>query len=373
MNPITLTDEQKKTALEQCTKMAIGELVAHLWPGTKPDPRSPQGKALKAFLAGEDAALKAAPAAPAVTKGLIELTEAQKRIVDELVSSERCKTSMEIARLVFPERKVKTLSSEWRAVYAYMKEVYPNSFSTTEEPVEGKWAPPTSMNLLIGLVNGYVMTGTAARKAYNPNTLKVSEERQLRALMAYLNEYTIRYLADTYELRVDRDLFLSTFIRWTHDKPDLTEMERDQMAQAAAEKVNVAQLGREIEEIKAYHRSIMAGEEVDASGKTKRFGMAEVEQISQTRLRQDAAKGRLKTLMEGLEEARSKRLGALKDRNASILNLFEAWRSDPIWRESLVSLAKREKAEDAAEAKRLYDMDDVIALISGQTIEEASA
>jgi hypothetical protein len=369
---ITLTDDQKKTALELCAKMTIGELVTRLWPDAKPDPRSPQGKALKEFLAGEDVKVKTVTAQP-VTKGLIELTEEQKRVVDQLVTSERCKTSMEIARLVFPDRKVKSLSSEWRAVYAYMKEVYPDSFSTTEEPVDGQWSPPDKMQGLIALVNTYVMTGDSTRKAYNSATLKVSEDRQLKALMGYLREYTVKYIADTYELRVDRDLFLSTFIRWTHDKADLTEMERDQMAQAAAEKVNVAQLGREIEEIKAYHRSIMAGDEVDANGKAKRFGMAEVEQISQTRLRQDAAKARLKTLMEGLEEARSKRLGAMKDRNASILNLFEAWRGDPVWRESLHALAKREKADDAAEVKRLYDMDDVTALISGMTIEEASA
>ncbi len=365
---IELTEEQKALALANITKR-LGEIVAIVFPGAKPDGRTTEGKSIQAFFAGMD---KKAPTTETPT-GNMELTEEQKAMIDSLLREGRVKSSVELAKLVFPNVTVKGLSREWRAVHAYTKEHYPDSFSVTEEPADStQYEPPTRMQELIGLVNTYVMTGDPNRKAYNPNTLKISDERNLKALMGYLREYGFKYMASTYDRQVDRNLFISTFIRWTHNKADLTEMEQDQMMQAASEKVNIAQMEREIQQIRRYHESVMAGEEQDATGKTKRFGMTEVEQITQTRTKWDAAKARLKIGMEALEEARSKRLGQRDERNNSILNLFDAWRDDPEWRADLIGIGSREKQEDADEVKRLRDMDDVIALISGQSEEEAA-
>lgn len=368
-DPIKLTDEQKALITANVKTKTLGELTALVFPGCKADGRTNEGRAIKAFIAdvGETATTSATPIGP------VELTAEQKQMIDSLVKGDRVKSSLELAKLVFQGTVVKKLSREWRAVYAYVKELYPATFDVTEEPVvDTQYQPPNQMQHLIALVNRYVTTGDNQR-AYNPNALRVSDERNLKALMGYVHEYSFCYYASTYQTQVDRDLFISTFVRWAHDKPDLTEIECDQMVQAAVEKVNIAQMGREIENIRQYHQSVMAGDEVDPTGKVKRFGMTEVEQISQTRLRWDAAKGRLEKLMETLEGSRSKRLAARDTRNSSILNLFDAWRGDPEWRASLLALGQREKAEDAAEVKRLKEMDDVIALVSGQSEEEASA
>ncbi len=101
--------------------------------------------------------------------------------------------------------------------------------------------------------------------------------------------------------------------------------------------------------------------------------MTEVEQITQTRTKWDSAKARLKSLMEGLEGSRAKRLDAVKERNTSVLNLVDAWMNDPEWRADIIEIGKREKAEDAAEVIRLRGMDEVIALITGQSEEEGRA
>ncbi len=368
---IELTEEQKALALANVTKLRLGELTTLVFPGTKPDGRTTEGKSLQAFLAGVDR--------PALTSkapiGPTELTPEQKTMIDALVKADRVKSSLELAKLVFPGVTVVKLSREWRAVYAYAKELYPDTFSVTEEPVdESQYQPPDRMQSLVAVVNTYVMTGDVSRKTYNINALKVSDERNLKALMAYMRVYRFKYVASTYDKRVDRDLFISTFIRWTHSKPDLTEMEVDQMISAAAETVSVAQMEREIQTIKAYHESIMSGEEVDeATGKKRRFGMTEVEQINGVRTKHDQAKGRLEKLMSGLETVRSKRLSERDTRNNSILNLFDAWRDDPGYRADLIAIGRREKQEDAAEVRRLKDMEDVIALVSGQSEEEASS
>lgn len=367
---IELTDAQKAIALANCTKLKLGELVALVFPGQEPDGRTLHGKSLRAFLAGvgQQVDTTETPAAA------LELTDAQKQMIGELIKSGRVKSSVEMAKLVFPGVTIKNLSREQRAVFGYMREFYPDSFNVTEEPVaSAQYEPPQRLQELIGIVNGYVMTGDVNRKTYNPNTLKVSDERNLKALMAYMRVYRFKYVASTYEKQVDRELFVSTFIRWAHNKSDLTEMEVDQMISAASETVNIAQMEREIQDIKRYHQSIMTGDEVDEkTGKPKRFGMTDVEQISQTRTKFDQAKSRLMVLMEALETARSDRLDAQKDRNATLLNMFEAWMNDPDWRADIVEMGKQEKREDAKEARRIATIEDLIALISGQSEEEAA-
>ncbi len=367
---IELTAEQKALALANCTTLRLGELTALVFPGAKPDGRTTEGRSVQAFLAGVEktVATSSSPIGP------IELTDEQKAMIDSLLKEGRVKSSMELAKLVFPSVVVKGLSREWRAVHAYASEHYPDSFSVAEEPVhEVQYTPPDRMQTLIGIVNSYVMTGDVTRKTYNPNTLKPSDERNLKALMAYMRIMRFKYVASTFERQVDRDLFVSTFVRWAHDKSDLTEMEVDDMISAASETVNIAQMEREIQVIKRYHESIMIGDIVDPiTGKTKRFTDTDVEMINGVRTKWDQAKGRLKTLMEGLAQTRSKRLGQRDERNNSLLNLFDAWRDDPEWRADLLAIGAREKEEDAAEVKRLKDMDDTIALISGMSEEEAS-
>ncbi len=366
---LTLTPEQQALALANCTKLKLGELTTLVFPGQKPDGRTIYGKSVRAFLAGagQEVDTTETPTGP------LELTEDQKTMIGDLLKAGRVKSSVEMAKLVFPGVTIKNLSREQRAVFAYMREFYPDSFNVTEEPVaSAQYEPPQRLQELIGIVNGYVMTGDVNRKTYNPNTLKVSEKRNLTALMAYMRVYRFKYVASTYEKQVDRELFVSTFIRWAHNKSDLTEMEVDQMISAASETVSVAQMEREIQDIRRYQEQVIAGEVVDENGKVKRFGMTDVEMINGVRTKHDQSKGRLKTLMEGLETARSKRLDSLKDRNATLLNMFEAWMNDPDWRADIVGMGQREKRQDAAEVERIRTVDDLIALISGQSEEEAA-
>ncbi len=242
---IILTDEQKALVMANYATMKLGELVPLVFPGAKPDGRTTEGKSIQSFLAGVGQV--AVTIATASTSPNVDLTDTQKQMIDELMRAGRVRTSMEIARLVFPGLAIKNLSKEWRAVYNYMKDIYPDTFSPTEEPVDDLvYQPPDRINTLIGIINAYVPMGGVGRRPYNMNGLKPSEDRQLKALMGYMREYGFKYMASTYDKRVDRDLFISTFIRWTHDKPDLTEIELDQMQQAAAEKVNIAQMEREM-------------------------------------------------------------------------------------------------------------------------------
>src|ERR1035437_10130672 len=197
---VDLTDAQKSTAIANI-KLRLGELTAKVFPGQAADGRTIYGKSVQAFLAGvEKKALTTAD-----PKGADDLTAEQKAMVDSLMKDGRVKSSVEMAKLIYPGVTIKNLSREQRATFAYMRERFPDSFSVNEEPVAAaQYEPPDRLQGLIALVNTYVMTGDPNRKMYNPATLKVSDERNLKALMGYMRTYTLKYQASTYDKEVDR-------------------------------------------------------------------------------------------------------------------------------------------------------------------------
>lgn len=367
-----LTDEQKKMALELYPTVDHSTLVKMVSGNQELDSRSSFGKALKTFIAG--LGLKPKTIDHRKDPSLdFELSETDKRFIENNIRSFRGKT-LELARLIAKDEKVHALSKPFKVVYSYLKEIYPEAINSSDEPVdELEYRIPSTIQSLINLVNDYVTTGDMSRKVYVWGKLKSAEERCMRALMKYMRVYRVSYQAGQYERKSERELFLSTFIRFTHDKPDLTEIEVDQSISAASETVNIAQIERSIKRIDKIQEEIMLGGETDDNGKPKKLTMSDVELINQIRAKHDMAKNRLKTLMEGLEETRSKRQAGKNERNQSILNLLDPWMLDEQKRADMVAMGDREQEEDVKEVGRLRDLDDLTALISGQTEDEAMA
>ena len=369
-----LTPEQKEIVLANYATLDHQELTRLVYKNDTLDGRSTEGKSIKAFLAGVGKTVR--PAKYNQTGPKLELTEEQKKTVEQLAS--RTESSIELTRLVFKDETVKHLSHEWRAVYAYLKEVYPEGIKTNEEPVdEQEYTPPATVQSLIGVLNKYVPTGEINKNVYTFGKLKTSEERCLRALMSYIRIPRFKYQAGQYEKQMDRELYLSTFMRWTHDKPDLTQIEQDQMISAAAETVNIAQIDRSIQRVdKMQEQAMAAGGWVEETGddgtpKKRKFNMADVELINGMRTKFDAAKKQLQELMKKLETSRAERNEDRDKRNSSILNLFDAWQKDEEKRMDLIEQGIKEHEEDAREVGRLTELDDITALIAGQTKEEA--
>ncbi len=366
----TLTEEQKAIVLANYEKLAIAQIVPMVFPEAKPDSRTTEGRSIKAFLAGEGKKTLSVETA-AIKKGEYILSEEQKRLIEEMAPRmKKDGGSLELARMVCNDQTLTSLHMPARAVYAYMKEVYPEGINMAEEPVEDvQWQPPVTMSHLVGLVNTFVQQSDNS-KTYNLNLIKPQERKCLEQMMIYMRVYAFKYVASTFDKRVDRDLFLSTFIRWTHTKPDLTEIEVDQMINAAAETVNIAQMGREIEEVRNYHELIRRGEITNELGKVVRYGMAQVEEINGLRTKWDQSKGRLKELMKTLETARSERLKGIQQKYASVWDLLEPWMKDEKTRNILIEAGIQEKEDDAKEVERLSGLEVLIALVSGQTKEE---
>jgi hypothetical protein len=367
-----LTPEQKEkvNALYETTK--LGDMVPLVYgPDKKADGRTTEGRSIQAYLAGVGKTVTTT--VPPPNDGPTELTPDQRLAVEKL--SPRCRTTLELAQAVFNDKTIKQQSRPYKLVWEYRREVYPEGINMEDEPVDDKmYKPPTTIQSLIGLVNKWVPVGKTSKRAYTFGMLKASEERCLDKLMGYIRTFSFTYTASQYERQVDRDLFISQFIRWAHDKPDLTEIEVDQMVLAANERVNIAQIDREIQRITKMQDDIVNGTETDENGKTKKFGMVEVEMINGVRTKHDAAKKRLSDLMKDLETVRSKRLDAQRDRYGSIIDILDAFMKDEDMRNRIfLDEGIAEKDEDKAEVERLSGVDELMALISGQSKEEGGA
>lgn len=370
---IELTPEQKEVALANCDKLDHQSLTRLVFKDTTLDGRSTEGKSLKVFLSGLGKTLT--PARYSKMEELI-LTDDQKKLIETMAS--KVESSLELARLVWADETVKNQSAQWRVVYKYFKTVLPEGIKTTEEPVEEmEYSPPVTKQSLVTVANEALPTGKADKKIYNWGKLKGAEDRCLDALLGYMHIFRFRYQASQYEKQVDRNLFITTFVRWAHDKPDLTQIEQDQMMSAAAETVNIAQIDRAIQRIDKWQEEIMSNggwiEETTSSGeiRKRKLSMTDVDLISNMRTKFDTAKKQLQDLMTKLESSRSKRLGEKDERNSTILNLFDAWQKDEEKRTDLIEQGKKEHEEDAREVGRLKELDDITALIAGMSREEA--
>lgn len=360
-----IVDKHFKKPLAELIKMCYG---VRLIEGRPADGRSVWGRSIKSYIISKGEV----PSSVRMPQGTPELTADQKRFIENNGAAFKGKLN-ELAKLVWQNEDIRQLSVEWRAVFKYYKIRFPADVKMEDELEEDpEYRPPATLNFLVGTVNEYVTRGELGKKRYNWDNLKPSDRKCLVALMSYIRTWRFTFQASQYQRVVDRKLYVSTFMRFCHDKPDLTEIETDQFISAAAETVNIAQIERYVQKLDHYQQEVMDGEAVDSAGKVKRLNVADVELINAARTKWDSAKSRLAGMLKELELSRAKRIADKESRNSSILNLLEPWQTDEQFRDQLLSLGEAEKAEDATEVKKLRDLDDVTALIAGMTEWDAS-
>ena len=122
----------------------------------------------------------------------------------------------EIARIIFKDYKITNLNQEAKSVSEYIgtldnKVVY----QTPEQPPENNEYKPPKTNLrMTQRVNKYVHDGL------DENNLKSKEKAGIEALIGYMHTFRFNHQINNFETQNDRDLFESSFIRYTYDKPD---------------------------------------------------------------------------------------------------------------------------------------------------------
>jgi hypothetical protein len=359
----SLSEEQKKIIADNYLTLDIDSLSKMVWQDPAADRRSLRGRAVVEYMANMSLApkrVRSRRGGPAVV-----LDQQQKEYIEEQLDNGL--RPLDITRTLFQNPNIGPLSSEYRAVFAHLKTLDPQNLDRNEEIVDQKeYTSPRTFQQLIGLVNEYLPNGTG-ENLYKTDALKVYEEKCLRRLHGYMKAPAFGYQATQYERKVDRQLFESSFIRFCHDKPDLTAEEIHQYLNLSAEIVNTAQIERQIQRLDTKINNWLSGDDND--NEKKKMGMTMVELINAARGKWEAAKERQKKLLAELTESRSVRLKNRLDQNSSILNLVEAFQREKD-RKELIEIAELEKKADMVEVDKLSNMDQVVALIAGMTRKE---
>jgi hypothetical protein len=351
-----LTEEQKQKILDawnnasKTSPPSLKDLVVAAL-GTEFDGRSLEAKSVKSFLASRD--IKAKPSYIYESKtGSILLSEANKEFI---YNNFLAMNALEMSKTIFNKQNLTAMSAECRIVQAYIKTLPSNRAGTESEALD-KWKPPKTQEQAIFRVNKYVLNGL------NKDKLTPKQNRDIESMIRFLHTLRLNIILNNYSDGQDRDLFESSFVRFTYDKNDLTEEEVDQYISVCNDIVNHTKMQREVDNLASIRDAISE----DPDG---RLSMSIVEALGGLYGEMDNNLKRQQKSLESLNGKRDERMKNKVKEHQSLVTLVEAWKQkeqrDKMIRLSLLKRKIREKAVDELES-----MEGVKASVFGITREE---
>ena len=339
-------------SLKESVQIAFPDIEEKLQDG-----RSKYGKCVKAFLASQD--MKAKASHEYQGRDDVSLSDEMKEYI---VNNGHAMSDLDVAKIIFDDNTLTNLHKETRLVSDYRQSqgieqslLVPSQ--TNDVPSQAEYKPPRTINLIISRVNKYVLDGI------NKDKLTARQRKEIESLIGYLHTYRFLHQINGYDSQVDRDLFESSFIRYTYDKADLTQEEVDQYIVLASEVVIASNIQRRVEHL----QGLLDDAANDTEG--RRISMSLVEAIGKAQNDYHQSVGRQNKLLSDLKEKRSDRLKNQIKENASIINLVQLWKEEES-RKKLIKLAELRKQVVKEEVQNISSMDEVKARILGISEDE---
>ena len=360
---VKLTEDQELAILEEWNKRNEPPYISELIQLTFPDipderknGRSKEGRAVKEFLAKKS--LEARVTSKHYPKERTELTEDQKEFIYNNCGAMR---PMELAKVVFDDPKISSLDLRYKVLIEYYNtidnKVKYSDITNEDTSVEGGYAPPKSESRALVRVNKYVHNGI------NKDKLTSKDKKNLATLIGYMHTYRFLHQIGTYGIETDRELFESSFVRYTWDKDDLTQEEVDQYIVLSAEVVIASNIQRRVERL----QTLLDQNAEDTEG--RKMAMSLVEAINTAQTEYNQCVNRQTKLLNELKEKRSQRMSKMMQDSASILNLVELWKDEES-RNKMIKLADLRRQNVSSEIERLSSMEEIKSRILGISEEE---
>lgn len=355
---INLSEEQKLKLLNEWNSRpnnppSLVELVRLAFNRDDLDGRSKEGKSVKEFLASRQ--IKPKKSHEYQAKGLIELNNEQKEYI-----SNNCHTmtGIEMAKILFKNDSLTNLSQETRSILEYMKNI-PNNIKFHQDenqniPTE-EYRPPRSEERMIAKINKYILDGV------DKNKLTHKHKKEINSLIGYMNTFRFSHQINLYDDERDRELFESSFVRYTYDKSDLTQEEVDQYIVLSTEVVISSNIQQTI--------NILQNQIDLAIQEDGKIPMALVEASNTARKEYNDCVNRQQKLLNDLKVKRSDRLSKQIKETASIINLVQMWKEEES-RQKLIKMAEMRKKVIEKEIDRLSSMDEIKCKILGISKDE---
>ena len=312
----SLTEEQKQKILDEWNNRpkdppSLQDLVHVAFGDVDGDGRGKYGRVVRQFLATRQIVSRSESIYK--PKGVIELTLEQKEYV---INNSGTMTAAEIAQAIFNNKTLNNLSQEARSVTEFQKTLPKQTFFQDPEDANfSEYKPPNTIDRAVARINKYVHD-----IEYKMETLTPKQRKEVEALIAYMHDYRYLHQANTYFTDTERHLFESSFIKYTFDKPDLTKEDLDQYIVLCIEVVMSANIQKTMNMLQAKQETVIKGDD--------KLAIALVDAIGNSRDEYNQSVERQQKLFKSLTAERSKRLQDKIQKNATILNLVEAWKEE---------------------------------------------
>ena len=299
------------------------------------DGRSKEGRAVRRFLAENAIEYKTTTRLPAET---IEFTPEQVEFI--LDQAKDGLSSLHIARIVFPDRQVRPLSAEQRAVLATIREVNPDIMPSQDSGALNSYIPPKATSRIIKKINDATGIGLEESKLNRQKQICVAK------LMVNLSNSRFLKIINNYLGEEDRVLFEHEFIRLTWDKPDLTADEINLYLNVCKEVINLEVVSAHLNKLNDMFD--VADEQAEMS-----MRLAEIIKAKSSEYHQ--CETRIENLTKKLQGDRGERMKKMQKENASFLSIVQLFQEEEE-RETMIRIAEMQKKAVKEEAERLEGM-----------------
>ena len=345
-----LSEEQKKYIDENASKIKnLIDLTKKCFDNQELDGRSKEGRAVRKYLV--ENAIEYKTTGTSSTEE-IEFTEQQKEFI--LQQAQEGLSSLEIAKLIFPDRRVKALANEQRTVLGYIREVNPDFLPSQDSGALNSYVSPKSSSRIIKKIND--ATGLGLEE------LKINRQKQICVEKLGINLNNSRFLKiiNNYLNLEDRTLFEHEFVRLTWDKPDLTADEINLYLNVCKEVINLEVISAHLNKLNDMFD--IADDQTEMSVR-----LAEIIKAKSGEYHQ--CETRIENLTKKLQGDRAERMKKNQKENASFLSIVQLFQEEEE-RKTMLRIAEMQKLAIKEEAERLEGMAEWKARVLGISQED---
>lgn len=271
-------------------------------------------------------------------------------------------SALEISKMIFNNELLTGLSPQTKLVANYIKSLnLSNTFDDPDDYIVKKYHVPTTITEITDRVNKFT------REGLKVDELTAKQQKDAQSMISHLHVMRFLHQMSTFQNKIDRDLFESTFIRHVWPKAaDVTNEECDLFIIIASESVIEANIKRRIENLQGMLDDSVKESKNDDK---KRISMSLVEAIGKLTSEYDACIKRQKNLLSDVTIKRSERVKNKVSENQSLVTLMEFWKNYQN-RQHMIKLAEIRKKQLKQEVERIRNMDDLEIQVFGISPEE---
>lgn len=345
-----LTESQKNFLSENADKIKnLIDLTRACFEDDSLDGRSKEGRAVRKYLVENSINFKTT--ATSRTEDII-LTDQQKEFI--LQQAEDGMSSLEIAKLIFPEKRVQPLSNEQRTVLAFIREINPDIMPSQDSGALHSYIAPKSPSRIVKKIND--ATGLRLEEPKLNRQKRICVEK----LGINLNNSRFLKIINNYLNEEDRVLFEHEFVRLTWDKPDLTADEINLYLNVCKEVINLEVVSAHLNKLNDMFD--IADDQTEMSVR-----LAEIIKAKSGEYHQ--CETRIENLTKKLQGDRAERMKKSQKENASFLSIVQLFQEEEE-RKTMARIAEMQKQAIKKEAERLEGMAEWKARVLGISQED---